>query len=61
MALGLDALVRDQIRPENSYLMKNPMGARGGIRRSLVESEVRIDFTQHSVAALIRGAVASGG
>ena len=61
MALGLDALARDQVRPENAWLMRNPLAARGGIRRSLVESEIRIDFTQHSVAALIRGAVAAGG
>lgn len=53
---ALGALARDQIRPGNSYLMPRPRAARGGIRRSLVESEVRIDFTQHAISALIRGA-----
>ncbi|MBU0550430.1 hypothetical protein KJ940_02940 [Myxococcota bacterium] len=53
---ALDALARDQIREENSWLMSKPAAAVGGVRRSLVESEGRIDFTQHSVAALIRGA-----
>lgn len=53
---ALDALARDQIRPDNAWLMPNPDAALGGIRRSLVEQEIRIDFTQHAVSALIRGA-----
>jgi hypothetical protein len=53
---GLDALARDQIRPENSWMMPNPEAARGGIRRSLVEPEVRIDNNQHALTALMRGA-----
>lgn len=57
MSLALDALSRDQIRESNAYLMPDPSKADGGIRRSLVESEVRIDFTQHAISALIRGAV----
>ena len=57
MGLALDALTRDQIRAANAYLMPSPKNADGGIRRSLVESEVRIDFTQHAISALIRGAV----
>jgi len=56
-ALALDALARDQIRDDNSWLMARPDLARGGIRRSLVEEEIRIDFTQHAACALIRGAV----
>ncbi len=56
LALGLDALARDQIRDDGSWLMVDAPRARGGIRRSLVESEVRIDFTQHAVSALVRGA-----
>ncbi len=57
LSQALDALARDQIRLDNSYLMANSTAARGGIRRSLVEQEVRIDFTQHAATALIRGAV----
>lgn len=37
-------------------MMADPAGAEGGIRRSLVEQEVRIDFTQHALSALARGA-----
>ncbi len=53
---ALDALTRDRIRAENSWMMPRPRYAAGGIRRSLVEGEVRIDFTQHAASALIRGA-----
>ncbi|MCB9553170.1 MAG: hypothetical protein H6705_15085 [Myxococcales bacterium] len=56
IAPALDALAREQIRPDNAWLMPDPAAARGGIRRSLVEAEVRIDFTQHALSALIRGA-----
>jgi hypothetical protein len=54
--LGLSALLREQLRPDNSYLVKVPERALGGFRRSLVESDIRIDFTQHAMSALIRGA-----
>jgi hypothetical protein len=53
---GLDALVRDQIRPDNDWMMPHPDQALGGIRRSLVEQEIRIDFPQHAIAAWLRGA-----
>lgn len=56
-AIALDALARESLRPDNAWMMPDPAAARGGIRRSLVEQEVRIDFTQHAASALIRGAV----
>ena len=56
VAWTLDALVRDQIRLDNSWLMPRAAVARGGIRQSLVEQRIRIDFTQHAAAALLRGA-----
>ena len=56
ITLALDALARDQVRDDNTYMMPRPAKASGGIRRSLVEQEIRIDFTQHAVSALIRGA-----
>jgi hypothetical protein len=52
---ALTALVRDQVRPESSYLVRNPARAEGAFRRSLVEPEVRIDFVQHAASALVRG------
>ena len=56
MGSGLDALLSDQIRKGNSWMFPNPNAAHGGFRRSLVEQEVRIDFTQHALSALMRGA-----
>ena len=41
---------------DNAWMMPSPAKAAGGIRRSLVEQEVRIDFTQHALSALIRAA-----
>jgi hypothetical protein len=52
---ALSALARDQLRPENSYLVRSPARALGGFRRSLVEPEIRIDFVQHAASALVRG------
>lgn len=51
---AVDVLARDQLRADNSWMVRRPVTARGGIRRSLVESEVRIDFTQHAASALLR-------
>jgi hypothetical protein len=53
--LSLQALARDQLRPGNDYLAASPPQAWGAIRRSVVESEVRIDFVQHAASALARG------
>ncbi len=52
---ALQALARDQLRPDNSYLTRSPARALGGFRRSLVEPEIRIDFVQHAASALARG------
>jgi hypothetical protein len=54
--LALGALVREQLRDDNSYLAHRPDRARGGFRRSLVEPEIRIDFVQHAATALARAA-----
>jgi hypothetical protein len=60
IALALNALVRDQIREDNSWTFVNPAEAIGGFRRSLVEQDVRIDFPQHAASALLRGAALLG-
>jgi hypothetical protein len=52
---ALRALARDQIRADNGYTMGHLPRALGGIRRSLVEPEIRIDFVQHAASALARG------
>jgi hypothetical protein len=53
---GLEALRRDQLRDDNSYLATSPRDASGGVRRSIVQQDIRLDFTQHALSALIRGA-----
>ena len=50
---GLEALVRDQISSHNSWPFKNQRRSRGAFRRSVVESEVRVDFVQHSACSLV--------
>jgi orotate phosphoribosyltransferase/AMMECR1 domain-containing protein len=46
----LDGLI---IQPRDSSLLPNPALAIGGLRRSVLASEVCIDFVQHDLAALI--------
>jgi len=45
--------LRCQITPENSLYLPRPDLARGGFRRSLTDWEVRIDYVQHNVSALL--------
>jgi len=52
---ALEALRRDQLRADNDYLVRNRRQARGAIRRSLVQQDVRVDFLQHSISALLGG------
>jgi len=44
---------RCQITPENSLYLPRPDLAQGGFRRSLTDWEVRIDYVQHNVSALL--------
>jgi hypothetical protein len=53
---ALEALRRNQLRDDNSYLATSPLDASGGVRRSIVQQDIRLDFTQHALSALIRGA-----
>ncbi len=41
------------IRPEHDAMLPSPRYALGGLRRSLTASEVRLDFVQHSLAAVL--------
>ncbi len=42
-----------QFRPENSWWVKNPPAAMGGIRESIVDNSVQIDGVQHALTGLI--------
>jgi hypothetical protein len=47
------ALVSDQITQDHRWHLPNFKKSQGAFRRSLVESEVRVDFVQHSLSALL--------
>lgn len=51
--LGLQFLDRLIIQPRDASLLPNPEFAIGGLRQSLCASEVRIDFVQHSLSAIL--------
>ena len=45
--------MRCQLTPENILYLPRPDVARGGFRRSLTEWDVRIDYVQHNISALL--------
>ena len=45
------AILGQQFRPANDYWLKNPAKAEGGVRESLLVSDVRIDYVQHAMSA----------
>ena len=47
------ALMSDQITKKQRWNIKNYNLSQGAFRRSLVESEIRVDFVQHSLSALL--------
>lgn len=47
------ALIADQINKKQRWNIKSFSQAQGAFRRSLVESEIRVDFVQHSLSALL--------
>jgi hypothetical protein len=50
---GIGFLERLVIQPRDFALLPNPLFAVGGLRQSVYRSEVRIDFVQHSIAAML--------
>ena len=50
---SVEALTNDQVTSLSRWNIKNFERAEGAFRRSLVESEVRVDFVQHSLSALL--------
>ena len=50
---GSEALLRDQIQKSNRWPFPSFHLSEGAFRRSLVESEVRIDFVQHAATSLL--------
>lgn len=50
---GLRALLREQIRQETAFLSADAAFVDGAFTRSSVEPEIRIDFVQHALSALM--------
>jgi hypothetical protein len=47
-------ILRHQVRLENSYLYARPEETIGAIIKSPIKHEIRIDYVQHTVAAMVR-------
>ena len=46
-------MLHHQFTPENSYYLKNPERALGGNRGSLIHNDIRIDYNQHAMSAVL--------
>ena len=53
LELGVRFQLKTQFRPESALYLPNPRRALGGFRRSLTHYEVRIDYVQHNISALL--------
>lgn len=53
LRLGAGFLLRTIISPPLAMYMKNPPKALGGVRASLTDFNVRVDYTQHALSALL--------
>jgi AMMECR1 domain-containing protein/orotate phosphoribosyltransferase len=60
IAHGFRFLDRLIIQPRDASLLPNPALAIGGLRQSIHRSEIRIDFVQHSLAAIMEGMKGKG-
>ncbi len=48
-------ILNQQYREENSYWLKAPHRAMGGIKGSPIANDIRIDYTQHTITAILHG------
>ncbi|MFO7739494.1 MAG: hypothetical protein R6V46_13525 [Desulfatiglandaceae bacterium] len=51
--LGIQFQMQTQFRPELVLYLKNPAPALGGVRRSLTDFSIRIDYVQHFISSLL--------
>jgi hypothetical protein len=51
--LGIAFQLKTQFRPESVMYLEKPMLALGGFRESLTDYDVRIDFVQHNLSAIL--------
>jgi hypothetical protein len=50
-------MMNHQYRPENAFFVRNPEAAMGGMKGGLIDNNIRIDFNQHIIMALLGGLV----
>ncbi|MEM7356872.1 MAG: hypothetical protein AAF657_39020, partial [Acidobacteriota bacterium] len=50
---GIRFQLRTQFRPESVLYLRDPQRALGGFRYSLTDYEIRIDYVQHNISALL--------
>ena len=53
LKLGVRFQLKTQFRPESVLYLPNPQRPLGGFRRSLNNYEIRIDYVQHNISALL--------
>ena len=58
---GMSFIERLVIRAEDAFFSPSPDLAAGGVRATLVSSDVRIDFVGHALLALVKGMRAGRG
>lgn len=51
--LGIGFQLQTQIRPEKAMYLEDPQQALGGFHKSLDDYEVRIDYVQHNLSAIL--------
>ncbi len=53
LRLGVGFQLRTQFLPETAFYVRDPARTLGGFRRSLTNFEIRIDYVQHNISALL--------
>ena len=53
IGLGISFQLQTQFQPESVLYLEDPERALGGFRRSLTDFEIRIDYVQHNISALV--------
>lgn len=54
ITLGARFVLQNQFNQDNTFYLKNPKRAIGGIRMMLVDNRQRVDFIQHTVMAFLK-------
>jgi hypothetical protein len=50
-------MANHQYRPENAFFVRNPEAVMGGMKGGLIDNNIRIDYNQHIIMAMLGGLV----